>query len=350
MHEAVLEDALGDDARAAADAHERHDLGLHVRGEAGVGPGGQVDAAQGAVHAGPQGVAVALDDHAHLAQLEDDGVEGVHRAVLQGQVALGDAGRHEVRAGLDAVRHDAVGRAVQALHALDAHHARAVAGDLRPAAVQELRQVLDLGLAGRVLQHRLALGQGGGHDEVLGAAHGREVELDVRALQAIAVADDVAALQLEDRAHLLQALQMHVHGPGADGAAAGQGHAGAAQAGQERPQAQDRGAHGADQVVGGLGLEVAGLEIDLPFRVFGRAAQKLQQLQGGADVAQVRHVGQAHLAVDEDGGQQDGQGGVLGAADGHGALEGGAAFYDEFVHYMSLRKRRGSTAVTVSFC
>ena len=64
---------------------------------------GQVHAVQGAVHRGPKGVPVALDDHAHLPELEDDGVQRVHGAVLEGQVALGDAGGHEVGAGLDAI-------------------------------------------------------------------------------------------------------------------------------------------------------------------------------------------------------------------------------------------------------
>ena len=63
---------------------------------------------------------------------------------------------------------------------------------------------------------------------------------------------DVAVLEVDLGAHGLQALQVLVDGPGADGAAAGQGHPGLAEAGQQRPQHQHRGPHGLDQLVGGL--------------------------------------------------------------------------------------------------
>ena len=56
---------------------------------------------------------------------------------------------------------------------------------------------------------------------------------------------------------------MQVDGPGADGAAAGQRDPGAALAGEQRAQHQDRGAHGLDEVVGRLDRgEVAGLDLD----------------------------------------------------------------------------------------
>ena len=79
----------------------------------------------------------------------------------------GRAGRSQ-RAGLDAVDDD--GRRADALD-LGAHR------------VQEVAQVDDLGLAGRVVEHRGALGVDGGHDDVLGGADARELERDVGAPQ-----------------------------------------------------------------------------------------------------------------------------------------------------------------------
>jgi hypothetical protein len=75
-----------------------------------------------------------------------------------------------------------VAAAVQALDALDADAAGAVAFDLRAHRDQHLGQVGDLGLLRGVLQHRLAFGQRGGHQQVLGAGDGDHVGGDARAL------------------------------------------------------------------------------------------------------------------------------------------------------------------------
>jgi hypothetical protein len=75
MHEAVLEDGLGDHRGALGDGHQRHELGLHVGGEAGEGLGHHVGAAQ-AVEAGDGEAGVGLGDiHAAVAQVAGDGAE-----------------------------------------------------------------------------------------------------------------------------------------------------------------------------------------------------------------------------------------------------------------------------------
>ena len=43
----------------------------------------------------------------------------------------------------------------------------------------------------------------------------------------------------------------------------------------------------------------------------GGGAQHLQQLEGGAHVFQARYVGELNLFVTQQGGEQDGQGGIL---------------------------------------
>ena len=65
---------------------------------------------------------------------------------------------------------------------------------------------------------------------------------------------DVAGFQPDLGAERLQALEVQVDRPGADGAAAGEGDASLAGAGQERAQHQDRGPHLGDDVVGRLGV------------------------------------------------------------------------------------------------
>ena len=47
---------------------------------------------------------------------------------------------------------------------------------LRAHADEEIREIHDFGLARRVLDHRLAVGERGRHHEILGAGHGDRLE------------------------------------------------------------------------------------------------------------------------------------------------------------------------------
>ena len=61
--------------------------------------------------------------------------------------------------------------------------------------------------------------------------------------------------------------------------------------------------------------------------------QVAQEPLAGADVGQGRDVIQAMLARGQQGGGQDGQGGVLGPADQHLPVKRQAAFDDDFIHF-----------------
>ena len=87
-------------------------------------------------------------------------------------------GRDHEGAGLDAVGDDGVVERVQLVHALDGDERRAGTANVRPHLVEDARQLLDLGLAGRVFQGGAALGEGGRHHQVLGAGDGDHVEDD----------------------------------------------------------------------------------------------------------------------------------------------------------------------------
>ena len=63
---------------------------------------------------------------------------------------------------------------------------------------------------------------------------------------------DVAVLEGDGGAELLQAADVEVDRPRPDGAAAGQGDDGLAVAGQQGPQDEDGRPHGPDELVGGL--------------------------------------------------------------------------------------------------
>ncbi len=57
---------------------------------------------------------------------------------------------------------------------------------LAPMAIREICQIHHLRLARGILEHRLALGQGGGHHEILGAGDGDGFQHQPRALSGVA--------------------------------------------------------------------------------------------------------------------------------------------------------------------
>ena len=222
-----------------------------------------------------------------------------------------------------------------ALHALDADGGRAGAFDLRAHLDQQIGQVRHLRLAGGVAQHGFALGQHGRHHQVLGAGDGDAVEVHHRAAQALGrLGFDVAVRLVDARAELLQAEDVQVDGPRADGAAAGQGNARAPAARHQRPQHQAGGAHGLHQLVGRFGRRrcaaCAGATVSPSTSTFD--ADIHQQPLHGADVAHARNAAQRHRLFGEQRRGQRRQRRVLRAVDRDLALEGGAARNHEFIH------------------
>ena len=157
----------------------------------------------------------------------------------------------------------------------------------------------------------------------------------------LTVAVDVAAVEPERRAHLLQALEVQVDRPGADRAAARQRDARLARAGQQRAEHQDRGAHLAHDVVGRLGAGDRAAERQraavVADRIDGDAVLGQQQAHG-LDVGKPRHVAEHQALVGQQGGGHQRQGGVLGAADDDLAGERPAAADADAVHQDEVAK------------
>lgn len=139
---------------------------------------------------------------------------------------------------------------------------------------------------------------------------------------------------------------MLIHGTRADGATAGQGHAGLADARQQRPQAEHRGPHGAHQVVGGFGQQSSRRGLNPLFLIGAGTAQHVQQPERGVNVAQIRHVGERDRLAQQDGCEQNGQGRVFGTADVDAAGKGHAAFNDQLVHMSPGLVGTGRPSVT----
>jgi hypothetical protein len=195
-----------------------------------------------------------------------EGRDEVDPAAEAFDLAPGDGGGEHVGAELDPVGDDLMRRAVEVGHALDGEGRGALALDPRAHRAQAAGEVDDLGLARGVADLGRALRQRRGHERVLGRAHGDEGNsMTAPFSPPFAPGVDVALAQVERRAQRLERLEVQVHGPRADGAAAGQRDDRLPVARQQRPEDEDRGAHLAhDVVVGPLRGQVVGRQRQHP--------------------------------------------------------------------------------------
>ena len=227
---------------------------------------------------------------------------------------------------------------------VDPDRGAARALDARSHLDEQIRQVHDLGLLGRVAHDRLAMGQAGRHHDVLGARHGDGVELDLGAAQPFGLRLDVAGLHPDRGPQLLQRLQVEVDRPGADGTAARQRDARASRAGDEGSQHQDRGPHGLDELVGRFDRrQLARGDLDrAPDLELDVGPEVAEHMAHGADVTHLGNVVEDDGLLGEQCGADVGQGRVLGSADADGAFQRTTAHDADLFHcFKSSAGRNG---------
>ena len=250
--------------------------------------------------------------------------------------SAGDRRRAGVTAGLDPVRDDRVFRTVQRRHALDHQLVRTDAVNPSPHGDQAGRQIADLRFARGIGQHGASVRQGCRHQQVLGGPHRDERKHDRRSAQpSVHTRLDIAAVQRDPGAHLLQALQVQIDRPHADVAPARQRHTRLAHPSQQRTQHQERSAHLAHDVIRRLGIGDRPADRQTPpviVQPVHRHAVLRQQLVHGLDVGQARHVRQHQPFVGQHPRGHQRQGGVLGAADGDLARQRPAAANTKTIH------------------
>ncbi len=247
------------------------------------------------------------------------------------------AARHEERSRLDPIGDDREFHAVQARRSGDADDRLAGAADLRAHGAQGRAEVGDLRLAGGVLDDRLALGERGDHHQVLGGADRRHVEVDAGAAEAVDGGLGVAVRDIDDRTELAQAVDVQVHRPAADGAAAGQRDARLAEAREQRPEHEERGAHRLHEIVRCLvAVDAGGADASTARPALDRRAEILEQTQRRPHVDDVGQV--AHLArfVGEQRREEDRQRGVLRPRDRHLTLQPPSAPHQDGIHQPPL--------------
>ena len=233
--------------------------------------------------------------------------------------------------GLDLVGDDAVGAAGELFHAADADGVGARALDIRAHGVQEVGKVHNMGLLGGVFNGGGAVGQSRGHHDVHGGTYADHVQIHGSPGQTATLGHGLDQIPLGDlRTHGAEALDMLVDGSDAEVAAAGHGHGGLAEAAQQRAQQVVAGANAAHQVKGrGGGVDMAA--VDLHRVAVQHPDIGPQLLQNGKQQRYVADLGDILNAADpvhQQGGGDDGNGGVFRAADGDFAHQRAAAMDD----------------------
>ncbi len=245
---------------------------------------------------------VDLGVEADALEAAADHVEVVDAGVADAEVSPGRRGERHEASDLDVVGADAVLGAAQLVAAVDGHHVRADAVDLRAHLHEQAGEILDVRLRRGVLKGRRPGCQRGGHEGVLGAHHGRLVHEDCARLEPAGGRGDVDHARARDLgAHVDEGIEVRVEAPAADEVAAGRGHVGLAEAGQERAGEEERGADpGREGLVGRDVGDARGLEAKLvvgaPFRLHPEA---LEDRDLGLGIADSRHVREADLLVGE---------------------------------------------------
>ena len=195
MHKAVLEDVLFNRRRAVSARHQCDPLGLHIRGEPRVRLRGDIDRSERGRALNPNGVSVNRDTAARRLQGIEDDAHGLYRSTGRGHVTASNCTREQVGSRLDAVTHDSVGAPCRSKrrHSIDLDGVGSVSLDARPHRAKEASEINNLRLSRCVPDHAHALGEYGGHHDVLRPRDCGNIEGDVRTHELIDRAMDAPA-------------------------------------------------------------------------------------------------------------------------------------------------------------
>ena len=343
--EAALEHLLMDEHGAFGLGGDDEEDAQQVGREAG--PGGVGDGHGAAVHEGLHLVVPVLGDVDVVADAFDgdtdapeclgNDAEVLVADVLDGDVAAGHGCHADEGADLDHVGQDGVVGAVQCGDALDGQQVGADAGNPGAHGVEHPAELLDVGLAGGVVDGGGASGQDGGHDDVGGARHAGLVQEHVCALQLVGInlIDPPLDAVVELGTQLLNADEVSVESPAPDLVASGLGHAGLVEAGEERAEGEDAAPQGctalhellAAQI---LHVEVVGLELPgVVAQILNPDTHPAHEVDEVVDIEDVRHIPYDDRLGRQQNGRDDLQGLVLGTLRYNLSMQFVSAFYDK---------------------
>ena len=148
---------------------------------------------------------------------------------------------------------------------------------------------------------------------------------------------DIAPLHADGGAEGLESAQVQVDRAVADHASSGERDAGFVLASEQRTQHADGGAHFADEFVRGLGADIFGFDDNSAAGSFHFAAEMAENGEHVMDVAQIGDAANDAFFTGEQGGCEDGQGGVFRSADADRAAEFVSAVNEDFIHESRAR-------------
>ena len=274
-----------------------------------------------------------LDPNPEALEGRQDGDQIARLDVLDREIASRRRGQADEAPDLDVLRPDTPRAAAELRHSLDAEDVRLDPFDLRAERDQKATEVLDMRLAGRIPDHRLALGEHRRHDHVLRGHHAGLVEEDGLAAKP-SRAHLVAPVDRDLCPQLGQPVNVRVEAAAADHIASGRRHGDAAEAGQKRTCKQERRPDAAAELLVELGLvNVRRIDTNV---VLGRQldirADVREQLDHRLDVADPRNVRQLYGLGGERTRRQDRQRAVLVARSANRPAEGSPALDQEGLH------------------
>ena len=187
-----------------------------------------------------ESVVILRDGRARIVQFVQHQLQVLRIDATHRDVSAGHRRGNTPRRGDDAVTDHPVLGGMQAVDPVDGHCRRPRPRNLGAHLVEHRAQVNDVGLARRVVDRRNAFSDDGGHQDVLGGTHGRELELNLGPPQVICFGDDAAVFDVAPGAELTQTGLVHVQRSRSDRVAARQGNLGALTAPDQRAQNADR--------------------------------------------------------------------------------------------------------------
>ena len=335
MHEPVLEHGFQYRALAFGNAHHGHDLGLHVRREPGIRQGldgngleflrsHHMDTADVFFHNGPC-----------FPELGNERLHVFAEHIVHQDIPLGHGSRHHIGAGFDPVRDHRVFPAFHAFHSVDADGSGTGASYLASHHVDVVGQVHDFRFLGRIFNDGGAFGHGRRHHQVFRGSHTGEIQVDGGAHQTVGGKGfNVAVALFDGGPQGFEPFQMDIDGPGADGTASGLGNLGPADPCQQGSHDQERGTHGADQIIGSF---PAGNVVAVDFQhmrggMIHLQPQTFQYFADGAYILQFRNFQNCTALRPQNGCCNDGQHCIFGPADPHSSCQPMTTLYHQFLH------------------
>ena len=146
----------------------------------------------------------------------------LERRPFDRDVATGHRREADERTRLDVVGADRILRTVQRLHAFDFEDVGPDTLDSRTHQVQQMTEILDVGLRRRIANSGVAFGADCGHDRVLGTRHRRLVQKHVRPEEPLG-GEGEAAIQSHLCTQCLEGQKVGVHPAPPDHVASGRG-------------------------------------------------------------------------------------------------------------------------------